>query len=157
MNFNDISEFLDLVKNPAKYEKALKDLKDEQDRLTAVIETVGKASELDKLRKQVELKADKLEKEFAKKQEELQKSAASQEQQVADKKLELESAISKAKRISDEAESRIAASESVSQDYKRREKSIRQQEEFLAQESARVAEMAKEYEDKLAKLRAVMG
>ena len=54
MNIQDISDFIDLVKNPAKYERVLQNIKDEQERLNAVIATVGKASELDKLRKEVE-------------------------------------------------------------------------------------------------------
>ena len=51
MNIQDIVDFIDLVKNPEKYERILKNLVDERARLDAAIATVGKASELDKLRK----------------------------------------------------------------------------------------------------------
>lgn len=49
MNFQDISEFLDLIKNPAKYEKYLTELKDAKDQLQAAAELVGKANEIEKL------------------------------------------------------------------------------------------------------------
>ena len=62
MNFESISTFLDLVQNPAKYQAALQALKDEQERLNAVIETVGKASELDSLRKKLDKDRTKFEK-----------------------------------------------------------------------------------------------
>ena len=64
MNIQDIADFLDLVKNPVKYEERLQALKDEQGRLNAVIETVGKASELDKLRKEVEKEREQLQADF---------------------------------------------------------------------------------------------
>lgn len=157
MDFNQIAEFIDLVKNPDKYAKVVKDLQDEQARLTAVIETVGKASELDKLRKQVEQRAAKLEAEYAKKQADLDKDASVKAAIAAEAQDRLNEATIKAQRAVTEAQQRVEAAESVAQDYKRREKAIRQQEEVLAKEKADLAVMARDYEEKLAKLRSVMG
>jgi hypothetical protein len=42
MNFQDLTEFMDLVKNPTKYDKYLNELKDARDQLTAAAELVGK-------------------------------------------------------------------------------------------------------------------
>ena len=67
MNLQDIANFIDLVNNPAKYNQVLQNLQDEQGRLNAAIETVGKASELDKLRKQVEKERADLEATLQKK------------------------------------------------------------------------------------------
>ena len=76
MNIQSISEFLDIVKNPDKYAKFLEEIKAEQDRLNAVIETVGKASELDQLRKQ-------LDKERALFQQKVEQSDAQRQEDVA--------------------------------------------------------------------------
>ena len=46
MDFNQIQSFIDLVKDPKKYEAKLKSLKDETAKLNEAIETVGKASEI---------------------------------------------------------------------------------------------------------------
>ena len=43
MNIQDIVDFIDLVKNPEKYERILQNLVDERARLDAAIATVGKA------------------------------------------------------------------------------------------------------------------
>lgn len=156
MNIQDISDFLDLVKNPDKYAKVLKDLKDEQDRLNAVIATVGKASELESLRKQVEKKAAKLDSDFEKKEATLQTSISGKLAILSEKEQKLNDAIAEQKQMTASAASRIASAEDIANEYKRREKAIRQQEDFLTEENARVSDMAKEYEDKLAKLRSVM-
>ena len=50
MNIQDIADFIDLIKNPDKYDKLLKDLVDEQERLKAVIETVGKVEEIESIK-----------------------------------------------------------------------------------------------------------
>ena len=55
MNIQDIADFIDLVKNPDKYDKLLKDLVDEQERLTAVIKTVGDVAEIESIKTQIKL------------------------------------------------------------------------------------------------------
>lgn len=157
MDFKQISEFIDLVKNPTKFEAALKKLQEEQARITAAVETIGKANELDKLRKQTEAKAQQLESDYAKKLAALEQKSAQAEAVTVSKQDQLNEATIKAQRVVTDAQARIEAAESVAQDFKRREKAIRQQEAFLTEESARVAEMAKDYEEKLAKLKSVMG
>ena len=72
MNLQHIADFIDLVKNPVEFEKKLKILKDEQDRLNTAIETIGKATELDSLRKAVERQKVKLEQEYQMKNKEVE-------------------------------------------------------------------------------------
>ena len=55
MNIQDIADFIDLIKNPDKYDKLLKDLVDEQERLTAVIKTVGDVAEIESIKTQIKL------------------------------------------------------------------------------------------------------
>ena len=59
MNIQDVADFIDLVKNPAKFERHLKQLVDEQDRLKAVIETVGKVEEIESIKTQIKLTEQK--------------------------------------------------------------------------------------------------
>jgi len=112
MNIQDIADFIDLVKNPVKYEKVLQNIKDEQDRLNAVIATVAEASELGALRKEVETKAanldsayaekaKKLEQEYTRKLKKVDTLQAEVEAQLLQAQAEIESAVGK-QRAADE-------------------------------------------------------
>lgn len=75
MNFQAISEFLDLIKNPAKYEKYLTELKDAKDQLQAAAELVGNANEIEKLQTNVTKLVEKAEAKTAKIQAEAEAAA----------------------------------------------------------------------------------
>ena len=59
MNIQDVADFISLVKDPSKFERHLKQLVDEQDRLKAVIETVGKVEEIESIKTQIKLTEQK--------------------------------------------------------------------------------------------------
>lgn len=156
MNMQDIADFISLVKDPVKFEKALKDLQDEQDRLKAVIATVGKASELDSLRK-------KLEKDVAKKLVELDEKITSVELsskqsdvQVKTLQQNLQLEISKATRLQQEAVAKEISAKELAASFSGRDKALRQQETQIAELRATLANSIAEYEEKLTKLRSVM-
>lgn len=156
MNLQHIADFLDLVSDPAKYQAVLKRLQEEQARLNAAIETVGKASELDKLRKSVEKKAADDEQEFinkvgsAEKRLEKQFEAAASAQVSADKtREEAEKMLAEAQRTNNEA---VALKNS----FEGRDKALRTAEEQLKQRQTKLDSMIEEYNEKLAKLRSVM-
>lgn len=157
MNIQDISDFLDLVKNPDKYAKALQDLKDEQERLNEVVATVGKASELDKLRKAVDKQKQSLEADFQNRVVTFeqqcvvtQKSLEKQKQDVAEQK---DAAI----KAEQEAIAIKTRAEALASSFAGREKILRKAEEDVAQRAKEVSAMQVEYNEKLAKLRSVMG
>lgn len=157
MNIQDISDFLDLVKNPDKYATALQTLKEEQERLNEVIATVGKASELDKLRKAVDKQKQSLEADFQNRVVTFeqqcvvtQKSLEKQKQDVAEQK---DAAI----KAEQEAIAIKTRAEALASSFAGREKILRKTEEDLAQRAKEVSAMQVEYNEKLAKLRSVMG
>lgn len=157
MNIQDISDFLDLVKNPDKYAAALQTLKEEQERLNEVIATVGKASELDKLRKAVDKQKQSLETDFQSRVVTFeqqcvitQKSLEKQKQEVAEQK---DAAI----KAEQEAVAIKTRAEALANSFAGREKVLRKAEEDIAQRAKEVSAMQVEYNEKLAKLRSVMG
>jgi len=157
MNIQDISDFLDLVKNPDKYAAALQTLKEEQERLNEVIATVGKASELDKLRKAVDKQKQSLEADFQNRVVTFeqqcvvtQKSLEKQKQDVAEQK---DAAI----KAEQEAVAIKTRAEALASSFAGREKILRKAEEDVAQRAKEVSAMQVEYNEKLAKLRSVMG
>ena len=157
MNIQDISDFLDLVKNPDKYATALQTLKEEQERLNEVIATVGKASELDKLRKAVDKQKQSLEADFQNRVVTFeqqcvvtQKSLEKQKQDVAEQK---DAAI----KAEQEAVAIKTRADALASSFAGREKILRKAEEDVAQRAKEVSAMQVEYNEKLAKLRSVMG
>lgn len=156
MNIQSISEFLDLVKNPDKYAKFLEEIKAEQDRLNAVIETVGKASELDQLRKQLD-KERALFKQTSEQAESIrQEEVAAEVAALVAKKASADQLYDKATALLQEAEAKLLQAETVSQSFASKEKELRKQELSLTEEKIQLGAMITEYNEKLNKLRSVM-
>lgn len=156
MNIQDIADFLDLVKNPAKYERVLSNIKAEQDRLNTVIETVGKASELDKLRKEVETKADTLNNDYAKKVEDLEKSYVRKTKKAESLAIELEQKLAQAAKEIEVAINKQRAAEDLANSFAGRDKKLKEQEELVSNLREELKASVSEYNDKLSKLRSVM-
>lgn len=156
MNIQDIADFIDLVKNPVKYEKVLQNIKDEQNRLNAVIETVGKASELDKLRKDVETKAASIELEFAKKVEDLEKAYARKTKKIDSLSADLEIKIQATQRELEVAYNKQKAADELSNSFAGRDKKLKEQETLVANLREELKGSVSEYNEKIEKLRSVM-
>ena len=156
MNIQDIADFLDLVKNPVKYEERLQALKDEQGRLNAVIETVGKASELDKLRKEVEKEREQLQADFLKATQERDKYVEREVQILSQKKLEYEDATVRATELAVSAEAKLRSAQELADSFSGREKVLRQNEDGLRVRQEQLDALISEYNEKVAKLRSVM-
>ncbi len=155
MNIQDIADFIELVKNPAKYERVLQNIKDEQGRLNAAIETVGKASDLDKLRKDVEVRIETITSDYVKKTEELEKSYAQKEKRIENLRVTLESKITLAQAQTNAADVRQKAAEDLSNSFAGRDKKLKEQEKFVADLQVEVQKQAAEYNEKLEKLRSI--
>lgn len=156
MNIQDIADFIDLVKNPEKYERILKNLVDERARLDAAIATVGKASELDKLRKELEKDREEFKQKVAESDRLRQEEVAAEIATIVAKKEDAAKLHDKATALLQEAEAKILQAETISQSFASREKDIRKQEEALIEEKNKLGEMVLEYNEKLNKLRSVM-
>jgi len=156
MNIQDVADFLDLVKNPTKYEKVLQNLKEEQARLTAVIETVGKVSEINTLLKQAQDKEAKLEADYETKRNAVEKQAEDDAVVIGQLKAKAKSELEQASKSVSELATQTKEVAIVRADLTKREKSLVIKEATLAATQESLDVMVKEYEEKLAKLRSVM-
>lgn len=156
MNIQDIADFIDLVKNPAKYEQVLRNLAEEKERLNAVVETVGKASELDKLRKAVEAKAATLESELATKTSEQDKSYQIRVKKAENLQARLEVALERAAKATQEAEEKMVVAQTLAASFATRDKAITKVEAELAAKQTELTTLVAEYNEKIAKLKSVM-
>ena len=156
MNIQDIADFIDLVKNPEKYEKILKNLQDEQARLNAAVETVGKASELDSLRKDVEKQREKLEAVYTTKLNKLDSDYKAKLEAVEKLQSEVEAKSAEANAALQEANAQTIAATELTQSCVLREKALSKQEKLVEDMKAELGASVTEYNEKLAKLRSVM-
>lgn len=156
MNLQDIANFIDLVNNPAKYNQVLQNLQDEQGRLNAAIETVGKASELDKLRKQVEKERADLEATLQKKIKEAEVRLNSKLQIAAEAQKSADELQATSKALLTEAQQKEIKAKELADSFAGRDKELKNQEAFVKDQRAELAGLITEYNDKVSKLRAVM-
>jgi len=157
MNFQDISDFLDLVKNPAKAEDLLKQIKNQKAQLDAAIETVGKASEIDKL----QTKAVKLVENAEKKAVDIvtaaEASAAKQQEAVDAQAEALRVKEQKVNDFNQETNSRMEQAKATEATFSQRDKALRVREDQCSKEAERLSALIKEYDEKVTKLRSAMG
>ena len=156
MNIQDIADFIDLVKNPEKYEKILKNLQDEQARLNAAVETVGKASELDSLRKDLEKQREKLETVYTTKLDKLDSEYKVKLDAVEKLQSEVEAKSAEANAALQEANAQTITATELTQSCVLREKALSKQEKLVEDMKAELGASVTEYNEKLAKLRSVM-
>ena len=157
MNFQDISEFLDLIKNPAKYEKYLTELKDAKDQLQAAAELVGKANEIEKLQTKATKLVEKAEAKAADIQAEAEAAAAKRQEaydQLFAELAQKEAAVTKVKQ---ETDSKFAQAQDLVKEYNEKSRQLRADQKAYDVAAADLAKKTEEVEDKLAKLRALMG
>ena len=156
MNIQDIADFIDLVKNPAKYEKVLQNLKDEQARLNAVIATVGKVSEIEKIRKELDTKEANQDSEYKAKKEALEATYVSKINKVEKLQVKLEADVKKVVDMETAAASKEQAAKDLAASFNGREKAISAKEKELQERQTYLDSLVTEYVEKVEKLRAVM-
>ena len=155
MNIQDIADFIDLVKNPAKYERVLQNIKDEQGRLNTLIETIGKASELDKLRKDVEVKASTLELDYTKKAEDLDKSYVRKVKKAETLATDLEQKLGEAKQEIEVAIIKQRAADDLANSFAGRDKKLKEQEAQVVVLREQLQASVTEYNEKIEKIRSI--
>lgn len=157
MNFQDISEFLDLIKNPAKYEKYLTELKDAKDQLQAAAELVGKANEIEKLQTKVTKLVEKAEAKAADIQAEAEAAAAKRQEAYDQLFAELAQKEAAFTKVKQETDSKFAQAQDLVKEYNEKSRQLRADQKAYDVAAADLAKKTEEVEDKLAKLRALMG
>lgn len=156
MNIQDVAEFIDLVKNPDKYDKLLKDLVDEQERLTAVIKTVGDVAEIESIKTQIKLdeKQAILDREAILtkiEQDRVKENVATTVLQA-----DLQATRTKYQTLYQDLQEKEAETKELNQLAKKREKDLVRKQAELQEKLTNVEALKLELEDRLAKLKAVM-
>ena len=157
MNLQDISDFLDLIKNPAKYEKYLTELKDAKDQLQAAAELVGKANDIEKLQAKAAKLVENAEAKAAKIEAEATAAAAKRQEaydQLFAELAQKEAAFTKVKQETDVKYAQTIQLQKQLNDF---ERTLRVDQKAYDVAAADLAKKTEEVEDKLAKLRALMG
>lgn len=156
MNIQDIADFIDLIKNPDKYDKLLKDLVDEQERLTAVIKTVGDVAEIESIKTQIKLdeKQAILDREAILtkiEQDRVKENLATTVLQA-----DLQATRTKYQTLYQDLQEKEAETKELNQLAKKREKDLVSKQAELQEKLTNVEALKLELEDRLAKLKAVM-
>ena len=156
MNLQDIADFIDLIKNPDKYDKLLKDLVDEQERLTAVIKTVGDVAEIESIKTQIKLdeKQAILDREAILtkiEQDRVKENLATTVLQA-----DLQATRTKYQTLYQDLQEKEAETKELNQLSKKREKDLVRKQAELQEKLTNVEALKLELEDRLAKLKAVM-
>ncbi len=156
MNIQDVAEFIDLVKNPDKYDKLLKDLVDEQERLKAVIKTVGDVAEIESIKTQIKLdeKQAILDREAILtkiEQDRVKENVATTVLQA-----DLQATRTKYQTLYQDLQEKEAETKELNKLAKKREKDLVSKQAELQEKLTNVEALKLELEDRLAKLKAVM-
>ena len=156
MNIQDIADFIDLIKNPDKYDKLLKDLVDEQDRLKAVIKTVGDVAEIESIKTQIKLdeKQAILDREAILtkiEQDRVKENVATTVLQA-----DLQATRTKYQTLYQDLQEKEAETKELNKLAKKREKDLVSKQAELQEKLTNVEALKLELEDRLAKLKAVM-
>lgn len=156
MNIQDIADFIDLVKNPDKYDKLLKDLVDEQERLIAVIKTVGDVAEIESIKTQIKLdeKQAILDREAILtkiEQDRVKENVATTVLQA-----DLQATRTKYQTLYQDLQEKEAETKELNKLAKKREKDLVSKQAELQEKLTNVEALKLELEDRLAKLKAVM-
>ena len=156
MNLQHIADFIDLVKNPVEFEKKLKILKDEQDRLNTAIETIGKATELDSLRKAVERQKVKLEQEYQMKNKEVEDNLKLALNNIEKANLDVKEEWKKVNEQVRISEQKLEQATRLQESFQGRDKELRKLEAEAAEKQSMLDTQIAEYAIKIEKLRSVM-
>lgn len=156
MNIQDIADFIDLIKNPDKYDKLLKDLVDEQERLKAVIKTVGDVAEIESIKTQIKLdeKQAILDREAILtkiEQDRVKENVATTALQA-----DLQATRTKYQTLYQDLQEKEAETKELNKLAKKREKDLVSKQAELQEKLTNVEALKLELEDRLAKLKAVM-
>jgi DNA repair exonuclease SbcCD ATPase subunit len=157
MDFKQISDFYDLVQYPDKYKRFLDELKSRQEGLDKAIADVGTAAEIPRLKEQAQ-------KALVKAKEDADKQVSDAKVQAAKILEEAQKALDKAQAEATRASINKAEAQALTAQYTEMKMETASQMRTQAKLQERLLQMEKEYSEKelelnerLHKLRSVMG
>lgn len=148
--------FLELIADPTKYRTYLERIESERQRLEAVVATVGKASDLDQLRKQVEKEQEEGKAALESKVKDAEMRLELKFKMAADAQKSADTTLADAQELLIKAQQKDEQAKELATSFEGRDKALRANEEFVKQRQSKLDELIEEYNEKVAKLRAVM-
>ena len=156
MNIQDVADFISLVKDPAKFESYLTQLVEEQNRLKAVIETVGQVEEIEAIKIAIKKQALIAEQQqadlLAKIQQDRLKESTAATVALAETKATQE----KYRILLQELQANEKETKALNTQAKKREKDLENKQTELQETLAATEKVKLEYEERLTKLKSVM-
>ena len=156
MNIQDVADFISLVKDPAKFESYLTQLVEEQNRLKAVIETVGQVEEIEAIKIAIKKQAILAEQQQAdilsKIQQDRLKEATAATIALAETKATKE----KYSVLLQELQQTQQETKSLNSQAKKQEADLQKKQKELQDKLVAVDALKVEYDDRVAKLKSVM-
>jgi chromosome segregation ATPase len=156
MNFQDISDFISLVKNPKEAEALLKQIQDNRSALEQTMVKYGTVTEINALKEKTEKALNTANKKAA-------EIVSSAEADIAKRNEVFDSEFANLRKQQDavnaqvqDANSKLEQAQALVASVTKREKDLAKREATLTAESSKLAALMAEYEDKVAKLRSVM-
>lgn len=156
MNIQDVADFISLVKDPAKFESYLTQLVEEQNRLKAVIETIGQVEEIEAIKIAIKKQALIAEQQqadlLAKIQQDRLKESTAATVALAETKATQE----KYRILLQELQANEKETKALNTQAKKREKDLENKQTELQETLAATEKVKLEYEERLTKLKSVM-
>ena len=156
MNIQDVADFISLVKDPAKFESYLTQLVEEQNRLKAVIETIGQVEEIEAIKIAIKKQALISEQQqadlLAKIQQDRLKESTAATVALAETKATQE----KYRILLQELQANEKETKALNTQAKKREKDLENKQTELQETLAATEKVKLDYEERLTKLKSVM-
>lgn len=156
MNIQDVADFISLVKDPAKFESYLTQLVEEQNRLKAVIETIGQVEEIEAIKIAIKKQALIAEQQqadlLAKIQQDRLKESTAATVALAETKATQE----KYRILLQELQANEKETKALNTQAKKREKDLENKQTELQETLAATEKVKLDYEERLTKLKSVM-
>ena len=157
MDIQSIVDFMDLVKNPKKYEVYVSALEERQAKLTETIENVAKATELDNLIYQNKVAREELEKSYSKKEEELAKAKETQTTEHQRRMTNIEKDSTETKKLLADSKEKFDAAQQTEVETQTKLKAVMDRESKVATKEVELDNLIADYKSKIAKFKELMG
>ena len=156
MNIQDVADFISLVKDPAKFESYLTQLVEEQNRLKAVIETVGQVEEIEAIKIAIKKQAILAEQQQADILSKIQQDRLKESTAATVALAETKATQEKYRILLQELQQTQQETKSLNAQAKKQQADLQKKQKELQDKLVAVDALKVEYDDRVAKLKSVM-
>ena len=156
MNIQDVADFISLVKDPAKFESYLTQLVEEQNRLKAVIETVGQVEEIEAIKIAIKKQAILAEQQQADILSKIQQDRLKESTAATVALAETKATQEKYRVLLQELQQTQQETKDLNAQAKKQQADLQKKQKELQDKLVAVDALKVEYDDRVAKLKSVM-